>query len=579
MIMEKQGSQGKTPILARIEKNLTLFLCLAFLLLDLFASLFFYRNQLAEIDTEALQHAPFVAGVMVGGMGRTGTVDPIPAVLSSMKVEFASLIAPDGKELASYGALTGGLSDHGARVRQALSGKGSSLITRPVDFKSVDGKSGRGKVIAAYAPYKANPGVGAVVVAYRLDSQLNKALLAAASFFLYFGLLLSVFAGGLLFLLRSKKAAEKRLIDAAKETVWVKNQFLSNVSHELRTPLNGIMGMLSLLKSTELSKEQHEFTVVAESCAESLLELVNRILEHIKFEVGKTIINEVDFNPANLVHLLADTALPQANAKNLELKVNVAPGIPPLVRGDEEKLRHALGNLLDNAVKFTRQGSVVLSARPGAETENRFELVFSIEDTGVGIDPEKMKLIFNPLTQGDGSATREYGGLGLGLALTRELVSAMGGTLLAESRPEKGSNFSIRLPFQKVDAAAAFDCATLAAEGEGAKVVTLGDLAGRLGGNREMAAQMLSGFSSELSTTMAALRHSVSTGELPQVELLARALRQAATAFNAEELVDSALELEKSAGSGSREALPKAAKRLEAAVSTLTGRISLELRS
>jgi PAS domain S-box-containing protein len=253
------------------------------------------------------------------------------------------------------------------------------------------------------------------------------------------------------------KVAERDLEiarDVAIESARFKATFLANMSHEIRTPLNAVVGMSGLLLDTSLTAEQRDFAETVRTSADCLLDIVNDILDFSKLEAGKVHTEAIDFDLARAIDDSADLLADRAQRKNLELVIDTDPAAPRLLVGDPGRFRQILVNLISNAVKFTEQGEVVISARVVGETADAVTLRFSVRDTGIGIPAAVQPRLFNAFTQGDGSTTRRYGGTGLGLAICRQLVSLMGGTIELESTPGAGSTFSFTLPFARQTGAA-----------------------------------------------------------------------------------------------------------------------------
>ncbi len=227
-----------------------------------------------------------------------------------------------------------------------------------------------------------------------------------------------------------------------------KSEFLAKMSHEIRTPLNGVIGMLELLTATNLDTRQTRYARVGRSSAEALLSVVNDILDFSKIEAGKIELANLDFNLVSLIEDVAEMFADRAGAKGLELVCSVAPDVPSSVRGDPDRLRQVLVNLMNNAVKFTQQGEIVLQANMATLRDGREAVRFTVRDTGIGIPPDRMHRLFNAFTQVDASTTRTYGGTGLGLAICRDLMSLMGGEVGVESRVGEGSTFWCLVPFE-----------------------------------------------------------------------------------------------------------------------------------
>jgi len=241
-----------------------------------------------------------------------------------------------------------------------------------------------------------------------------------------------------------RKRAERELANARDQALAAskaKSEFLSSMSHEIRTPMNAILGMADLMSETELSTDQRRCLDTVISNGTALLELINSILDLAKVESGRLSLEKVEFDVVELTEKVADTLAVRAHGKGLELALRFAPNLPSALIGDPLRIRQVLINLIGNAIKFTEQGEVLIEVARNTDPSIPGNLKFSVRDSGIGIEPDKLATIFSAFTQADSSTTRRYGGSGLGLAIVERLVTLMGGYVRAESTPGHGSLF------------------------------------------------------------------------------------------------------------------------------------------
>ncbi|HXU27677.1 MAG TPA: ATP-binding protein, partial [Bacteroidia bacterium] len=288
-----------------------------------------------------------------------------------------------------------------------------------------------------------------IVVRNTLDSQRVQQMDASAYIFAFLLILLCVWV--LYRDVNKREKLEKELIitqKKAEDAAVIKEQFMANMSHEIRTPLNAILGFNHRLNKTQLNAEQQEYAKAVQSSGENLLAIVNDILDFSKIEAGMVRIEEIRFSLPGLLHSVTTMFFVQAKAKKVPINLIISNNVPSLIMGDPTRLTQILINLIGNALKFTSRGSINVLVDAQNIDEQNVSITYKVQDTGIGISPEKISEIFERFTQAKSDTSRIYGGTGLGLSIAKKLVELQAGTIGVESTKGKGSTFVFTIPYK-----------------------------------------------------------------------------------------------------------------------------------
>lgn len=391
-------------------------------------------------------------GIFIGCAGMDVSLEGINNVLSNIHKEFKGselyLLNENYKIISSFPGDISTLNKNFFELKKVLAPVKNELNFKDKSVKNFDYKENNTDKIAVISHLSSNNYLVITVPISTVYKDFNNFTNLSYIMFAILDLLaLYAFSGKNK--LKKQTIILKELKNTAEAATKVRSDFLANMSHEIRTPMNGIMGYLQLLRETDLKDEQRDFLDESLKSSESLLCLINDVLDFSKIESGKMILENISFDLRSLLEDVVNLAASNAHTKNIEVNALIYSDVPQRVFGDPSRLKQILNNLVGNSVKFTEKGEVILSAKKISDDGDLAEILFEVKDTGIGINENAKKNLFDAFVQADSSDTRKFGGTGLGLAIVKNTVEMMNGHISMESAAGKGSKFSFILKFKK----------------------------------------------------------------------------------------------------------------------------------